>query len=253
MSQPSPYQRVYDLSNDDGLDLRTQVDVELDDVARCFLEVISNLSLIQRDDGALANKSVGVEQLKAELIGGFNPPEPYQPYRPYNTNDSFVTADGRWMIVITPFTGDLEPPENGDPRVTLVYDLGVTQDAVDARDAAQIAQAAAELARDQAQTAATSASSDAAQTAGDRQAAAGSAATASSQATIATDAADAASLGSAQAQSAATTATSQADRAQDTVDQFAAGYTGFDEATGYDFGYVTREVTYFDRDFGGLV
>lgn len=39
---------------------------------------------------------------------------------------------------------------------------------------------------------------------------------------------------------------------QDTVEQFESGYTGFDEDHGYDFGYVTDETTYFDRDFGTI-
>ena len=150
MPQPQPYERKYDLSNDDGLDIRTQLDVELDDVARCFLETLSNLALIQRDDGELANRSVGVEQLKAELIGGFNPPAPFQPYRPYEVSDSFVTDDGRWFIVNTAFTATNDVDDNLDD-VSLVYDFSfATQEAVGAKDAAEAAQEAAELARDQA-------------------------------------------------------------------------------------------------------
>lgn len=185
MSQPDPYQRKYDLTNNDGQDLRSQLDVELDDVARCFLETLTNLALIQRDDGELANKSVGVEQLKAELIGGFNPPAPFQPYRPYAVSDSFVTDDGRWFIVNTAFTATNDVDDNLDD-VSLVYDFSfATQEAVSAKEAAEAAQGAAELARNQAQSAASSASSDAVQTAQDRQAAANSASSAAGSASSA--------------------------------------------------------------------
>lgn len=153
MPQATPYERKYDLTNDDGQDLRTQLDIELDDVARCFLETLTNLALIQRDDGQLANKSVGVEQLKAELIAGFNPPAPFQPYRVYEVSDSFVTDAGKWYIVNTAFTATADPADNLDD-ITLVYDFAaVRTDTIAAKDAAEAAQAAAELARDEAQTA----------------------------------------------------------------------------------------------------
>jgi len=42
------------------------------------------------------------------------------------------------------------------------------------------------------------------------------------------------------------------DDTHQTIQQFEAGYTGFDEDWGYDFGQITTETTYFDRDFGGL-
>jgi len=42
------------------------------------------------------------------------------------------------------------------------------------------------------------------------------------------------------------------DDTHQTIQQFEAGYTGFDEGWGYDFGRITTETTYFDRDFGGL-
>ncbi|TDX21591.1 hypothetical protein DFO67_1351, partial [Modicisalibacter xianhensis] len=157
MAQPVPYQPKADYTNDDGSDLRTNLDIDFNDIARCFLEVLTNLALIQRDDGQLANKSVGVEQLKAELIAGFNPPAPFQPYRLYEVSDSFVTDDGKWYIVNTGFTATANPADNADD-ITLVYDFAsVRVDTIAAKDAAEAAQAAAELARNQAQTAQTAA------------------------------------------------------------------------------------------------
>jgi len=70
MSQPTAYERQYDFSDfqatnpSDPLPA-TQVDSEFDNVKITSDEILVNLALIQRDDGNLANSSVGPDQLSA--------------------------------------------------------------------------------------------------------------------------------------------------------------------------------------------
>lgn len=75
MAQPPEYERQYSFR-----DWQTanpvkplpgdQVDAELNAVKQTADAICANLALIQRDDGALANLSVGAEQLKADLNFG---------------------------------------------------------------------------------------------------------------------------------------------------------------------------------------
>lgn len=68
MAQPTPYTRQYDFvdwQEDNPSDPlpAAQVEAELDALKITTDGVLANLVLIQRDDGALANNSVGVDQL----------------------------------------------------------------------------------------------------------------------------------------------------------------------------------------------
>ena len=78
MSQPTPYNRQASFSNiqaqspADPLPGAT-VDAELNAVKVTLDQILANIELIQRDDGALANESVGYDQLSEELSAGINP------------------------------------------------------------------------------------------------------------------------------------------------------------------------------------
>ena len=69
----------------------TDVDRELENVELTIDEIRQRLQMIQRDDGQVANRTIGVEQLKAELISGVNPPEPWEPTAIYVVGDTVVT------------------------------------------------------------------------------------------------------------------------------------------------------------------
>ena len=75
MAQPPPYVRQYDFSEFQASNPNTplpgtQVDIELDEVKQTLDAVLDSLELIQRDDGALRNLSVGLDQLKPEVVLG---------------------------------------------------------------------------------------------------------------------------------------------------------------------------------------
>lgn len=78
MPQPTPYSRGYSFTGFQRQNPTTplpgnKVDQELESIEDVLGDILTNLALIQRDDGALANASVGISQLKDEvlaLIGG---------------------------------------------------------------------------------------------------------------------------------------------------------------------------------------
>lgn len=81
MSQPRRYTPSYDFSDFQASNPTTplpgaQVDAQLDAIATTTDEICDNLALIQRDDGELANGSVGVDQLDLEarrIMNGWDP------------------------------------------------------------------------------------------------------------------------------------------------------------------------------------
>lgn len=78
MAQPTPYDRQYSFASyqsqhpSDPLP-GGEVDSELNAVKASLDETQANLALIQRDDGQLANGSVGLDQLAPEVTVGFTP------------------------------------------------------------------------------------------------------------------------------------------------------------------------------------
>ncbi|WP_010658115.1 hypothetical protein [Brucella anthropi] len=56
----------------------------------------------------------------------------------------------------------------------------------------------------------------------------------------------------ARAEAAATSAENSAQEAHELVQQATAGFVGFEDGLGYDFGFITQTLTYFDRDFGSI-
>ncbi len=70
-----------------------KIDQELNAIAKSLSQHAYNIALIQRDDGELANETVGVDQLKAELQAGINPPSPWVTATDYSERDS-VTING---------------------------------------------------------------------------------------------------------------------------------------------------------------
>lgn len=78
MAQPTPYDRQYSFASyqaqhpSDPLP-GDEVDAELNAVKASLDETQANLALIQRDDGQLANGSVGIDQLAPEITVGLTP------------------------------------------------------------------------------------------------------------------------------------------------------------------------------------
>lgn len=75
MAQPPEYVRQYDFSAFQALNPTTplpaaQIDLEFNEVKDTLDVLNANIALIQRDDGALRNLSVGLDQLKPEVVLG---------------------------------------------------------------------------------------------------------------------------------------------------------------------------------------
>lgn len=73
MAQPTAYDRQYNFSGFQSSYPDTplpaaQVDVEFDAVETTLDGVLTNLALIQRDDGEIKNASIGIDQLKTDTI-----------------------------------------------------------------------------------------------------------------------------------------------------------------------------------------
>jgi len=79
MAQPLPYERDFDFEGFQSSHPSTplpgdKVNLELDQVAETFDQVLARIAILQRDDLQLANYSVGFDQLKPELRNGFSTP-----------------------------------------------------------------------------------------------------------------------------------------------------------------------------------
>jgi hypothetical protein len=72
MSQPPVFSRAFSFTNFQASNpARTlpgsQVDLELSNAKATLDAVLANLKLVQRDDGGIANASIGLDQLKTEV------------------------------------------------------------------------------------------------------------------------------------------------------------------------------------------
>lgn len=99
MAQPPPYVRRYDFVSYQTLNPSKplpgqQHENEYNAIALSINQTITNLGLIQRDDGALANGSVGWDQLDGEVIIGISQPTDWAPNTQYASGD-MVYAEGR--------------------------------------------------------------------------------------------------------------------------------------------------------------
>ncbi len=92
MAQPTPYVPTTDFSDyqasnpSDPLN-GTSIDTELGNIKITTDQIRTNLALIQRDDGELANLSVGNDQLKAEVTVGVNAATVWATSTAYVVND----------------------------------------------------------------------------------------------------------------------------------------------------------------------
>lgn len=130
MAQPTPYVRQFDFSDhtaetpelpQDG----TELDAEYDAIKTTLDQTLTNLARIQRDDGALANQTVGAAQLTPELLAALGVAGYWETATAYavddrvfygnavyvclvaHTSDTFATdlASGNWQVLVD-FSGD---------------------------------------------------------------------------------------------------------------------------------------------------
>lgn len=160
MAQPTPYEPDYDFSDyqsthpSDPLP-GDKVDIELAAIQLTTDEILENLALIQRDDGALANNSVGIDQLKAEVDFGFNSIDDWETDHDYVVRDG-VYFDRKIYRCIESHTSDTFSTDLAAEKWLLVVDFDQFLDI--AETAATNAAASATAAASSATTASTAAS-----------------------------------------------------------------------------------------------
>lgn len=98
MTQPTPYVRQFDFTNfsatyPTGQQPGVHMDAEWNAVGTTLTGVLTNLALIQRDDGALKNGSVGIDQFSSSALALIG-------------SDAFIVA-GQWVTGTTYALGSL--------------------------------------------------------------------------------------------------------------------------------------------------
>ena len=114
MAQPTPYDRVFNFQNQQALTPAApipaqQLDAELNAIKITLDELLSNIALIQREDGALRNQSVGRETLNEDITLGFGAPEQQGP----SDNERLTSAVdmyGLGRTILFCLCGQPDPP-----------------------------------------------------------------------------------------------------------------------------------------------
>jgi hypothetical protein len=99
MSQPTPFNRAISFSNTFAANPAqvfpgASLDIELNNVKTTMDQVLQNLALLQRDDGALKNGIVGTAQLSSQVTVGFTAPTVWQTGVKYTTSPVSTTVHG---------------------------------------------------------------------------------------------------------------------------------------------------------------
>jgi hypothetical protein len=97
MAQPPAYARAFSFTDWTANNPATpqpgvRLDVEYDAIATTIAALRANLALIQRDDGPLANRSVGPDQLSTELTLGLRSVSEWAALTDYIENDAVWTG-----------------------------------------------------------------------------------------------------------------------------------------------------------------
>lgn len=110
MPQPSVYNRQNSFTglaaqNPDTPYTGVQLDAEFNAVKVTLDELLENLALIQRDDGELANNSVGAEQIEASMLTGLDPASPWQTATAYETTDTVTESNKLYHCIVAHTSG----------------------------------------------------------------------------------------------------------------------------------------------------
>lgn len=110
MAQPPAYNRQFSFTDFQAANPAdplpsAQHEIELNAVKATLDAILNNIALVQRDDGELANLSVGNDQLEVSLRTGINPPTIWTVApTAYSVNDTVVySASGRselWLAIV---------------------------------------------------------------------------------------------------------------------------------------------------------
>jgi len=82
----------------------SQLDIEFNAVEQALDQTQARLRLIQRDDGAILNQSIGLDQLKTEALTGVNAPTTWTAFTPYAAKDTVIFDGAAWYLCISSHT-----------------------------------------------------------------------------------------------------------------------------------------------------
>lgn len=110
MAQPQPYNRAFNFANFQASNPTAplpaaQLEAELSRIKAVTDEIRSVIAIIQRDDTALANASVGFDQLKTEVEIGVNPPAPWATATNYIERDTVFTNSNFYICLESHVSG----------------------------------------------------------------------------------------------------------------------------------------------------
>lgn len=110
MAQPTKYQRMASFTNLQALSPTAPlpgatVDAELNSVKVTTDQIVDNLALIQRDDGALANGSVGLDQLSEEIEVGWQAPGVWVTATAYVVGNTVFQGSAFYRVLVAHTAG----------------------------------------------------------------------------------------------------------------------------------------------------
>lgn len=164
LAQPTEYSRQANFRDLQALAPTTplpgnKVDDEFNALKVTTDEVRTNLALIQRDDGQLANGSVGRDQLSSSIEIGINPATEWETGREYTVNSNVVTG-GKFYRCLEAHTSGVFATDLAAEKWVFQFDFGA--DAIASATSASAAATSETNAATSASAAATSASEAAA-------------------------------------------------------------------------------------------
>lgn len=162
MAQPPAYERqysfrAYQTANPADPLPGQKVDIELNAVKTTIDAILTNLALIQRDDGRVANNSIGTSQLDGALISlGFERPTAWVTATAYSVDDAVFQNSKLYLCLVAHTSGTFNTDLTAVKWEEVIDFTTLVTDAEAARDAAQGYAAAAQAAEAAAETAAGS-------------------------------------------------------------------------------------------------
>lgn len=243
MAQPASYSRSYSFQDFQSGHAATplpgdKLDQQFDAMAAVVDEVLDRISRLQRDDLALANDSVGYDQLRDEVVIGFNAPSTWATTTGYIVRDS-VFHQQKFYVALESHVSGTFATDLAALKWEIVADFTSATTAAQAAQAAaelaetnaETAQAAAEAAKAQAITSAANAATSEANAAGSSVSADTFASAAAGSASDSEAAATAAGVSAAAALASETAADASADAAAVSAAEAAAAVTGKQDAS----------------------
>lgn len=174
MSQPTPYERAFNFTNQQAVTPSAplpadKVDLEYNLIKVSLDETQANMALLQRDDGAVRNQSIGYDQLKPELNGfGFNPPSEWLTATNYIARDTVFHLSNFYSCVTSHISGVFATDLAAGKWLLIADFTAATTAAAASAAAALVSQNAAAASATTASNAAASTDADVIATAADR-------------------------------------------------------------------------------------